>query len=100
MPVMGIAMINNSQFNRKRGPNSTETMRQNVQFLLKHLVPAIPLIYWVLGLWVGFPVLVMVVFFQLSPFKFYLGARGLARPSHTWLLYAHRNDSQMNPAEH
>lgn len=68
MPVMGITMISNSQFNQKRGHNSTETMRQNVQFLLKHLVPAIPLIYWVLGLLVGFSVLVVVGFFQLSPF--------------------------------
>lgn len=70
MPVLGIAMISSSQFNRKRGHNSTETKRRNVQFLLKHFIPAIPLAW------------VFVGFFQLSPFKFYLGRGGLAQPSH------------------
>lgn len=50
MPVLGIATISSSQFNLKRGHNSTETKRQNMQFLLKHLIPAILLaclIFWV-----------------------------------------------------
>lgn len=75
MPAPGTAVISSSQFNQRRGHNSTETKQQNVQFSLQQFIPEIPP--------VGFFSLVVLFVFFSSPsllLNLRLGAGGLAQP--------------------
>lgn len=82
MPALGTAVISSSQFNQRRGHNSSETKRQNMQFSLQHFIPAILL--------VGFFSLFYFFFPQLASLTFTSELEGWLSPA------AHKTHSQMS----
>lgn len=85
MPALGTAVISSSQFNQKTGHNSAETNQKMCRFLLKHFIPAIPLLSFFSSFY---------FFFQLSSLTFTSELEeGWLSPE---LLCAHKTNSQMN----